>query len=66
MKSSVTPTFAQLKGELVLSVSAGVEHGAISQRAHIVHEHLVPDGRQLFAGALSFHQLQQRGQRRTT
>lgn len=58
------PTFAQLKGEPVLSVSARVEQGAVRQRAHIMHEHFVAGGRQVFAGALSFNQLEERAQRR--
>lgn len=51
-------TFAQLEGERVLSVPAGVELGAVQEGAHIMHEHCVPNHGQLCARAFPFHQLE--------
>lgn len=51
-------TFAQLEGEWVLSVSAGVKLGAIQERAHIMHKYCVTNHGQLCAGTFPFHQLE--------
>lgn len=51
-------TFAQLEGECVLSVPAGVKLRAVQKRAHIMHEHFVTNHGQLCACAFPFHQLE--------
>lgn len=51
-------TFAQLEGEGVLSVPAGVKLGAIQKRAHIMHEYCVTNHGQLCACGFPFHQLE--------
>lgn len=52
------PTFAQLEGKLLSSVSAWVEMSTIQKCAHIMYKHFVTGHRQLCACAFPFHPLE--------
>lgn len=54
----MTPTFAQVEGKLLSSVSARVKMSTIQKCANIMYKHFVTGHRQLCACAFPFHQLE--------
>lgn len=58
------PTFAQLEGKSLPSVSARVEMSSIQKCAHVMYKHFVAGHGQLCACAFPFHQLEKQTARR--